>query len=70
MLQDFLFFARVATGNLLLNHKTVEPRCTCRLRIEHNSNLNSTAEIDMSFNRVFLYNEQRGSISTSGFTHS
>lgn len=43
MLQDphFYFSLESQLVNLLLNRETAEPRCTCRLRTEHNLNLNS-----------------------------
>jgi len=52
-LQDlrFYFSSESQLINLLLNHKIMEPRCTCRLKTEHNLNLNKNTEIDMSFIR-------------------
>lgn len=68
MLQDPRFYFS-SESQLLLNHETVEPRCTCRLKTEYNPNLNSIAEIDMGFNRGIFYDKQRGSV-TSDFAHS
>lgn len=54
MLQNLCFHVSLESQlvNLLLNHKTIESCCTCRLKTKYNRNSNT--EIDMSFNRVIF----------------